>query len=801
MATSISTGQITGRILLAVYAPKEANHIRLVPLGGAALFTPVDPVFAMGDGADVAAVIAQPVRGAINARGAISDGITEGVSLPVGEGGSKWRVRFVAQLADDLTVTIPDVIVNVTTESLNISRTISGASTLTVGGVKAESVEAVDGVLRVTLPGGSTREIPDPSFTVADGDEPVTPTPLPSTVARRFVVLGDSHSDYKPPFDTGTWWWRVAADQAGLIEVDNFAIRGWDTRMALQGDGANPAQIGQAEKSPADLALLMFGGNDVMNNITPDQFKTNLKTLAARLQATGKRVVISFPPPLFPQMDGTYGAIYRQMRAAAQVAASESGSYYTDAWDVMVTSTGAADPAWDSGDTVHLNDLGQYVMGRAMIEDLQKFAGVKDPFGGEARPLDWTQDAQHSTSADGRVVVESIYADDALFHSDRVARVTGGSGDAAVYVDTAARPGERVRVEYPYRVTATTVTSGQYGPGDLWYSWPGPVFSRNMGTPRVKVEGVRRYEHIVPADATSGFVVGVGYMDALPGGAEALVGAARVSVINDAGQLVRLVELPKPAYQPAATNGTGGALTDAKNVTWANSTVSSIYHRKAAHLTGSGPFPLVVHLHGDGYEEVTNYGNNVSTSVAYKYEKAAVDAGALFVMPRTPDTTNQTWYAKDSSTTWLVAFLKMIKAQYNVDARRIFISGYSGGAEEITYNLLADYHTLFQGGGAMILGGGGAEGLTGFTGVPSTQVKEDFLMRWWYGETDNGKAPSDTSIDAVTASAEGSAWYAQRGFNTGRTIIPGVNHYTSETLGPDKLTALIQESNQRYSIG
>lgn len=73
-------------------------------------------------------------------------------------------------------------------------------------------------------------------------------------------------------------------------------------------------------------------------------------------------------------------------------------------------------------------------------------------------------------------------------------------------------------------------------------------------------------------------------------------------------------------------------------------------------------------------------------------------------------------------------------------------------------------------------------------------------MRWYYGETDNGIAPSDTSIDAVSASAEGEAWYKARGFNTARTMIPGKNHYTSEALGPQYLTAVINESNARLGI-
>lgn len=257
---------------------------------------------------------------------------------------------------------------------------------------------------------------------------------------------------------------------------------------------------------------------------------------------------------------------------------------------------------------------------------------------------------------------------------------------------------------------------------------------------------------------------------------------------------------PRGPYTPSPSGGRGGDLSDAKNLTWDSGKRSSVYHRKASHLSGPGPWPLVIHLHGDGHEEVTAYGEEDAPSVGYGYEAAAVQAGALFVMPCTPDEKHQTWYDRNSSTKWLAAFVKMLQGSYNVDRRRIFFSGYSGGAEEVTYNLACDHHTLFEGGGAMLLGGGGAEELTGFTGEPSEAVKRDFLLRWWTGEADNGRPPSDPSIDAVAASEEGRDWYAAAGFDTRRNVLPGVDHYTSEPYGPDLLAALIRESDAHYGI-
>lgn len=796
MSVNINVGELTGSIMLAVHAPFESPQIKVVPVGGEVIATPVRSTFtSVDDDADPVAVIAQPVRGVLDRRGRIRDRRGRVLVLPYGSAPLKWKLTFRAQLDVDVLVGIEDITVEVGAGGADVSKTIAATASVTVGGSRTESAEVSDGQLRFTLPNGVVREVSDPSATAFDD---IVPTPLPATVARRVVVLGDSHSDYSPPSEAGTWWWQVAADRAGLIAVDNFAARGWDTQQAIDGFEGKPSQLTRAEASPADLALVMFGGNDVAHELTTAQHKANLRTITTRLKASGKRVVLVFPPPLFETLNGMYGAQYRQMRVNAREVAAELGAYYTDPWAVMSPGNEPANPLWDAGDTVHFNDEGQRVIGDAVTADLQSFAGVTSPFGGEPRGLAWTRPGQASLIGDGRATAETIFADDPLFQSARVMRLAASAGQAALFCDTGAAPGERVRVEYPYRVTVPNAVSSLRGLTDFAWVWPSGETVKRPGSVRVVTEGVRRYETVVPS-TSQGFVVGAG-VDTPEGGAEVLIGDARITVIRNDGVPYRVVELPAPAYQPAATEGTGGELTDQKKGTWTSGTVSSIYHQKAAHLQGAGPFPLVIHLHGDGYEEVTDYGNNVTTSVAYAYEKTATDAGALFVMPRTPDTTNGTWYDKATSTTWLVNFVKMIKSKYNIDERRIFVSGYSGGAEELSYNLLSDHHTLFKGGGAMMLGGGGAEGLTGFTGTPSDQVKAEFLLRWWYGETDNGVAPSDTSINAITASAEGEAWYKARGFNTKREMIPGKNHYTSEVDGPAKLAALIAESKLLYGI-
>lgn len=257
---------------------------------------------------------------------------------------------------------------------------------------------------------------------------------------------------------------------------------------------------------------------------------------------------------------------------------------------------------------------------------------------------------------------------------------------------------------------------------------------------------------------------------------------------------------PSPGYTPNATAGTGGAKSDLRAQSFTNGTRTSPYHISAGHLAGSGPWPLVLHLHGDGYQEYTHMAQGVAGSAAFAYEQAARDAGALFVLPRTPDTTSETWYTAAYATTWLIALLDDVKSRYNVDLNRVFLSGFSGGAEQITYTMLADHSAQFTGGGAMILGGGGADGLA-FGAQPTAALKSRFPMRWFVGENDVAGATQPPDWSARDAAAGGEAFYRAAGFTrTSVTIIPGKAHDDSEPSGPGYLRQVITESNALYGI-
>lgn len=246
-----------------------------------------------------------------------------------------------------------------------------------------------------------------------------------------------------------------------------------------------------------------------------------------------------------------------------------------------------------------------------------------------------------------------------------------------------------------------------------------------------------------------------------------------------------------PAYVPNPSKGTGGAFTDTRANSFTNNSLTSLYHVDASHLSGTtSPVPLIFHLHGDGFEEYTNYAAGSTTSVSNYYRQVAQDTGALLIIPRTPDTSSATWWTLDSSTTWLMALYNKIVGQYNIDLNRVFWSGYSGGAEEISYNVTADYNNRWTGGGAMILGGGGAEGMTGFAVTPTAAFKKNFPMEWHVGERDTDDG---TGWSAVAASSEGEAFYKGKGFTTARYLVPGADHVQTEPHGPERLRTVIDK--------
>ena len=325
------------------------------------------------------------------------------------------------------------------------------------------------------------------------------PTPLPSTPARRAIVLGDSDSDTRQAGGPGgVWWWQAVADLAGLTIVDNVATAG-DTAASCE------AQAAAAEQSDASLALVMFGTDD--KAATPDGYAAGLRALVDRLKAAGKRVVVAFPAPLFAVENDARGTVFRTLRDRARTVAVDAGAYYVDAWADLATGPGQSTPPnYDAGDGIHLNDEGQWKMGAALAARVKQVAAVTDPYDG-VRNASWFEDWHvHGATENARV---ETAPNDALFRGERSAVLSGGRDDVVIWDHVSSTPGERWEVSYAYRVEQGTAGTGVYaGSWTEWSSWPSGVSTRGTAQEIITgQQGVRRYEVTVPADATADYVV------------------------------------------------------------------------------------------------------------------------------------------------------------------------------------------------------------------------------------------------------------------------------------------------------
>lgn len=343
---------------------------------------------------------------------------------------------------------------------------------------------------------------------VAPLPEP-SPTKLPTTLARRAVILGDSHSDTAWPQADGVWWWQTAADLSGVTVLDVYAVGGMTTRDALNGwddreGGLTTPQIVQAEGSDADLAIMEFGGNDVSNGIDATEYRANLTEITQRLMASGKRVLIMAPPPLFAGAMEHIVAQYAEYRRIDEEVAAACSAYYVDAWDAIGTGPGGSLPSsYDSGDHIHMNSYGQMALGKAIAPTLQQVAGVGDPYDG-VRDIRWY--GWETVQGDKNLVLSEPGPQDVLFKGAEVAAVTTPAEDTnasvTIYSFFDSAPGAVWEVSYAYRIESST---GRANITPSLTTWPGGFVTEYAQRDRlVGLEGVRRYEVTIAEEATVG---------------------------------------------------------------------------------------------------------------------------------------------------------------------------------------------------------------------------------------------------------------------------------------------------------
>ena len=152
-----------------------------------------------------------------------------------------------------------------------------------------------------------------------------------------------------------------------------------------------------------------------------------------------------------------------------------------------------------------------------------------------------------------------------------------------------------------------------------------------------------------------------------------------------------------------------------------------------------------------------------------------------------PPLTYNWWVRARSNGRMVRALIEEIALAYKVDMSRVWLTGYSGGAEFLSYELLSHDIEWIRGGGATFIGGGGADGVpvrVREQAALNPSSHEHLLMSWHVGVLD-GRSPSarrrmatssEGSWSARIAVQEGSAFYEGLGARTLLQVTPGRGH-------------------------
>ena len=152
-----------------------------------------------------------------------------------------------------------------------------------------------------------------------------------------------------------------------------------------------------------------------------------------------------------------------------------------------------------------------------------------------------------------------------------------------------------------------------------------------------------------------------------------------------------------------------------------------------------------------------------------------------------PPLTYNWWVRARSNGRMVRALIEEIALAYKVDMSRVWLAGYSGGAEFLSYELLSHDIDWIRGGGATFIGGGGADGVPARVREQASlnpSSHEHLLMSWHVGVLD-GRSPSgrrrmatsaEGSWSARIAVQEGSAFYEGLGARTLLQVTPGRGH-------------------------
>lgn len=175
------------------------------------------------------------------------------------------------------------------------------------------------------------------------------------------------------------------------------------------------------------------------------------------------------------------------------------------------------------------------------------------------------------------------------------------------------------------------------------------------------------------------------------------------------------------------------------SIPFADGDQASRYHVVADHLGTVARPGAVFFFDGDYPDRASSrFATARGDQSVQELARTANQHGMLFVFLDTPAPSSPgqdlTWW-KDAARhgTYARALIRHVLRQYAVDDRRVWLEGWSGGAEFVGGELLAHGTDWWHGGGATLCGGGGA---LGSAPQQASAARASLPVTWHEGEQD-----------------------------------------------------------------
>ena len=258
-----------------------------------------------------------------------------------------------------------------------------------------------------------------------------------------------------------------------------------------------------------------------------------------------------------------------------------------------------------------------------------------------------------------------------------------------------------------------------------------------------------------------------------------------------------------PAAQPAqtaqATQAASGVAATRTNQTFLSYTspagTTSQYHVYAEGVDFSKPVGVVFYFDGDYWRNDQSKVYDPSGELAQMAASAAAQ-NMLFVPVISPDANRYdagvTWWEDmERNGEFFRSFASSFIAANGVDSSNVWTMGYSGGAEFITYELNTKPQTWRNGGGSIMVAGGGLD-----EGTPSAALKSQPMF--WYANSNDGSGETYPQTWSARGAVEGGydAYLAAGYTNASATVLNGSGHFDynfsqilSNSLSKGKATA------------